>query len=153
MVAFFMYGTMFWTIFPYKQGVSFEYHLFGAVGGVACAILFHRWDPKPVRKTYSWEQEEKDYEEDPIIGDQWMIKPKSTDLSTTYTDITGLHSMETGPADTTSADTSNADTSNADTSNADTSNAETSNADTSNTAIKSSEEKPLAPGAVNQKLH
>jgi membrane associated rhomboid family serine protease len=148
MVAFFMYGTMFWTIFPYKQGVSFEYHLFGAVGGVACAILFHRWDPKPVRKTYSWEQEEKDYEEDPIIGDQWMIKPKSTDLSTTYTDITGLHSMETGPADTTSADTSNADTSNADTSNAD-----TSNADTSNTAIKSSEEKPLAPGAVNQKLH
>jgi membrane associated rhomboid family serine protease len=75
MVAFFMYGTMFWTIFPHEPGVSFEYHLFGAISGVACALAFSRRDPKPVRKTYDWEGEDDtiDDEEDPIIGDEWRI--------------------------------------------------------------------------------
>jgi len=76
MVAFFMYGAMFWTIFPREPGMSFEYHLFGALSGVVCAIAFSQWDPKPVRKTYSWENESADEnndEEDPIIGDQWKI--------------------------------------------------------------------------------
>lgn len=74
MVAFFMYGTMVWTIFPQAPGISFEYHFFGAVSGLTCAILFRRRDPKPVVKTYQWEQEEPAEEElDPIIGDEWML--------------------------------------------------------------------------------
>jgi len=86
MVAFFMYGTMFWTIFPREPGVSFEYHLFGAFSGVVCALAFRQWDPKPEKKAYSWEQEsieftEGEEEDDPIIGDQWKleIKPQSPD--------------------------------------------------------------------------
>jgi len=77
MVAFFMYGTMLWTVFPYDLDVSFEYHLFGAISGLLCAVLFSHWDPKPARKTYSWEYEtidgraEEIDEDDPIIGDQW----------------------------------------------------------------------------------
>lgn len=78
MVAFFMYGTMFWTIFPHEPGVSFEYHLFGAISGVVCALAFSHRDPKPVRKTYDWEGEDDtiDDEEDPIIGDEWKIDDK-----------------------------------------------------------------------------
>ncbi len=74
MIAFFMYGTMFWSIFPQAPDISFEYHLFGALSGVGCAIWSSQWDPKPVEKKYSWEIEtaENDIdEEDPVIGDQW----------------------------------------------------------------------------------
>lgn len=77
MVAFFMYGTMFWTIFPQAPGISFEYHLFGALSGAACALLFRRWDPRPVEKTYAWEGAASDddlEEDDPIIGDQWRLE-------------------------------------------------------------------------------
>ena len=82
MVAFFMYGTMFWTIFPREPGVSFESHLFGALSGAVCALFFRRWDPKPERRAYSWEHETTELmeeEDDPIIGDQWKmeIKPQA----------------------------------------------------------------------------
>ena len=73
-----MYGSMIWTIFPQEPGISFEYHFFGALSGVVCAILFRHLDPKSVVKTYDWEEEE-DYEEDPIIGDQWKTGSESTD--------------------------------------------------------------------------
>lgn len=69
MIAFFMYGTMILTIFPTEPDISYEAHFFGAVGGLVCALLFWRNDPKPVRKTYSWENE--DEEDDPVIQDLW----------------------------------------------------------------------------------
>lgn len=72
MVAFFMYGTMLWTIFPQGPGISFEYHLFGAISGAVFAVLFRHLDPKPVVAKYAWELESEDTDkEDPIIGDQW----------------------------------------------------------------------------------
>lgn len=74
MVAFFMYGTMLWTIFPYEPGVSFESHLFGALSGAVCAFIFRHSDPKPEKKTYTWEDETADSDwddEDSIIGDEW----------------------------------------------------------------------------------
>ena len=62
MVAFFMHGTMIWTIFPQGPGISFEYHLFGALSGALCAFAFRHWDPRPERKIYSWEgEDESDY--------------------------------------------------------------------------------------------
>ncbi|MFK8049491.1 MAG: rhomboid family intramembrane serine protease [Halioglobus sp.] len=78
MLAFFMYSGMLFTIFPGKSGVSFESHLFGAVAGVLCAVMFRHWDPKPERKRYSWqrtpeEQSANIEEDDPIIGDQWRL--------------------------------------------------------------------------------
>ncbi|MEH6823857.1 MAG: rhomboid family intramembrane serine protease [Motiliproteus sp.] len=73
MVAFFMYGGMLLSILPREPGVSYEYHLFGALGGVLCAIGFRHWDPKPPRKIYSWERQPDDAE-DPIIGDQWKVE-------------------------------------------------------------------------------
>lgn len=64
MVAFYMYGSMLMTIFPREQGISFEYHLFGGVAGVLCAIMFRHWDAKPVEKTYSWENEPDEDDDD-----------------------------------------------------------------------------------------
>ncbi|MGI9288247.1 MAG: rhomboid family intramembrane serine protease [Pseudomonadales bacterium] len=70
MVAFFMYGTMLLTIFPRDPEISFEYHFFGAAGGVLAALLFRHWDPLPQRKVYSWDYESEE-DEDPVIGDLW----------------------------------------------------------------------------------
>ncbi|WP_088329085.1 rhomboid family intramembrane serine protease [Lacimicrobium sp. SS2-24] len=75
MIGAFLYGSMIMTIFPREQGVSFEYHFFGAVAGTLAAFLFYRRDPKPVEKKYSWEQE--DDSEDSLIGDAWQANTDS----------------------------------------------------------------------------
>lgn len=72
MIAFFMYGGMSMTIFPREQGVSYEYHFFGALGGVLSALLWYKSDPKPVEKKYAWEGEKDFDENDPVIGEQWQ---------------------------------------------------------------------------------
>jgi membrane associated rhomboid family serine protease len=60
MVVFLLYGGMIWGIFPGRPGVSFEYHLAGAVSGVLLAILLRNVDPRPPERRYSWELEEED---------------------------------------------------------------------------------------------
>lgn len=75
MVAFFMYGGMTMSIFPRQEGISFEYHLFGALAGALSACLWYSLDPKPTVKAYSWEVEPKS--EDPVIGDQWRLDGQS----------------------------------------------------------------------------
>lgn len=71
MIAFFMYSGMLFTIFPSEPGISFEYHLFGALSGVGCAILFRNSDRRPVINKYNLHAQAE--EEDPVIGDQWRI--------------------------------------------------------------------------------
>ncbi|MDC8831189.1 rhomboid family intramembrane serine protease [Alteromonas gilva] len=75
MIAFLMYGGMIMTIFPRDPGISFEAHFFGAVGGVASALLFWRRDPKHADKRYAWQDEELNDTEDPVIGDLWKQAP------------------------------------------------------------------------------
>lgn len=70
MIAFFLYGGMVWGIFPAEAGVSWEYHLFGALAGVLTAILLRKLDAPPPEKRYAWEDEPAEAE-DPVIGDQW----------------------------------------------------------------------------------
>ena len=60
LLVFFLYGGMIWGIFPNASGISFESHFFGAVIGVASAILLKNHDPAPPEKQYSWEDEEED---------------------------------------------------------------------------------------------
>lgn len=73
MIAFFMYGGMLLTIFPREPNISFEYHAFGALGGIISAFLFRNLDARPARRRFSWELEPDD-EEDPLIGDAWKIE-------------------------------------------------------------------------------
>jgi membrane associated rhomboid family serine protease len=79
MTAFFLYGGMTMTIFPRDEGISFEYHLFGAIAGVLSAFLWHSLDPKPIRKTYDWENHAE--ADDPIIGDAWHMDQQYIDAT------------------------------------------------------------------------
>lgn len=70
MIAFFLYGGMVWGIFPAEPGVSWEYHLFGALAGIVAAVALRGLDAAPPAKRYAWEDEPPEAE-DPVIGDQW----------------------------------------------------------------------------------
>jgi membrane associated rhomboid family serine protease len=64
MIVFFLYGGMFWGIFPGDSGISFESHFFGAVIGLIMAFLLKNHDPAPPEKKYSWEYEEDNPEDE-----------------------------------------------------------------------------------------
>jgi len=55
------------TVLPREAGVSWEYHLCGAVAGIVAAILWRRADPLPPRPRYSWEDESAEPEPDPEL--------------------------------------------------------------------------------------
>ena len=57
MIVVFLYGGMVWGIFPSKDHISWEGHLFGAVNGLFWALFYK--DEGPQRKKYSWELEEE----------------------------------------------------------------------------------------------
>ncbi len=59
LIAFFFFGGMLMTVLPQELGVSWEYHLSGAVMGVLCGILWRRADPPPPARRYSWDDEDE----------------------------------------------------------------------------------------------
>jgi membrane associated rhomboid family serine protease len=75
LVVFFLYGGMLLSVLPREPNISFEYHLAGAVAGVLSAFLFHRLDPAPPRKRYSWEDEP-----DEPAGDEEYELPRPADV-------------------------------------------------------------------------
>lgn len=62
LIVFFLYGGMVWGLFPGDPAISYESHLFGALLGVALAVLLRKLDPELAPKRYSWEDEEDDPE-------------------------------------------------------------------------------------------
>ena len=44
LLTIFLYGSMVWGIFPLKQTISFESHLFGAIAGIVMAIYYKNYD-------------------------------------------------------------------------------------------------------------
>lgn len=57
-LVLFLYGSMMWGIFPLKQEISWEAHLFGAISGLLVAYNYRKEGPQ--RKEYEWENEEED---------------------------------------------------------------------------------------------
>ena len=62
MIVFLLYGSMIWGVFPADPAISFESHLSGAVLGVILAVFLKNYDPPPLPKTYSWEEQSDETE-------------------------------------------------------------------------------------------
>jgi membrane associated rhomboid family serine protease len=75
MIAFLLYGGMTMTIFPRQEGISFEYHFFGALAGVIAALIWRDSDPKPAEKRYEWEG--NDLYDECDVGEDWQVEESS----------------------------------------------------------------------------
>ncbi len=76
-IVIFLYGGMFWGIFPIKPDISWESHLWGAVSGILLSLYYKKYLIK--RNKFDWEDEEDDDENlDSDENDQNInIKPDS----------------------------------------------------------------------------
>ena len=63
LMVIFLYGSMIWFIFPFKEEISWEGHLSGFLVGLLFAIIYRKRGPKKVK--YNWESD--DYIEEPDI--------------------------------------------------------------------------------------
>lgn len=63
-IVVFLYGSMFWGIFPLKPEISWESHLWGSASGLMLAFYYRHQGP--VRPAASWENEpDEDDDETP----------------------------------------------------------------------------------------
>ena len=58
-LTLFFYGSIAYGIFPVKEEISWESHLFGSIIGIFTAYIFRK---KDVYKQYDWEDEEEDFD-------------------------------------------------------------------------------------------
>ena len=61
LIVTFLYGSLIWGVLPLSRGISWEYHLFGALTGIYAAVVFRKSDPV---KKYDWEDEEDEIAEE-----------------------------------------------------------------------------------------
>lgn len=70
----FLYGSLFWGIFPVKESISWEGHLWGGVAGFVLAWFYK--DDGPQRKKFDWEEEDDDEYED--ADSPWLQNRSNT---------------------------------------------------------------------------
>ncbi len=77
LIAFFFFGGMLMTVLPQELGVSWEYHLSGALMGVLCGVIWRRADPAPPARRYSWDDEA---EAEALAVDEEIDLPRPSDV-------------------------------------------------------------------------
>ena len=63
LIVAFLYGSMFWGIFPILPEISWESHLWGAVSGLALSVFYRKQGPQ--RQKMEWEDEPDDETDEP----------------------------------------------------------------------------------------
>jgi membrane associated rhomboid family serine protease len=74
LIGFLLFGGMLASVLPVEMGISWEYHLSGALAGIACGIVWRRADPEPPRRRYSWEDEAE------VLPDDTLEPPAPADV-------------------------------------------------------------------------
>ena len=78
-IVVFLYGSMFWGIFPIKPEISWESHLWGAVSGLLLAFYYR--SQGPARPLASWENEPDDEEPDDKLQDELTEETETLDAN------------------------------------------------------------------------
>ncbi|MBA4409478.1 MAG: rhomboid family intramembrane serine protease [Odoribacter sp.] len=67
-IVVFLYGSMFWGIFPIKPEISWESHLWGSASGLLLAFYYRHQGP--VRPVASWENEPEEEDEEEEFNEE-----------------------------------------------------------------------------------
>lgn len=57
LLVVFLYGSLFWGLFPIEERVSYEGHISGAITGSLLSVFFRKRGPEPT--VWIWEEEEE----------------------------------------------------------------------------------------------
>ena len=71
LLVVFLYGSLIWGIFPVKEGISWEGHLFGGMAGLLVAWAFRKEVPRG--KVYKWVDDVDQLEE--LYGERYWDRP------------------------------------------------------------------------------
>lgn len=63
LLVIFLYGSMFWGLFPMQEDISWEAHVASALAGLIAAIYYRK--ELPQRKKYDWELIDDDDDDSP----------------------------------------------------------------------------------------
>ncbi|MGE5395531.1 MAG: rhomboid family intramembrane serine protease [Candidatus Saccharibacteria bacterium] len=70
-IVIFLYGSMFWGMFPWKPDISWESHLWGALSGLILSLYYRHQGP--ARHKASWEDEPEDDGEEEEAAEEMDI--------------------------------------------------------------------------------
>lgn len=81
LLVVFIYGGIVWGVFPLKQEVSWEGHLFGSIAGILVAFNYRKEGPQ--RRIHQWpEEKEEESTEIPYWQESEQIDPLTQQKST-----------------------------------------------------------------------
>lgn len=73
----FMYGSLFWGVFPVKEHISWESHFWGGIVGFVIAWYYRKEGPQRIK--FDWENEDEEEEENPKFEWEHLKHKKSSD--------------------------------------------------------------------------
>ena len=75
LIVAFLYGSMFWGIFPILPEISWESHLWGAVSGLILSYFYRKQGPQRQKRDWEDEPDEEDLEDQ-----EFECEENSTDI-------------------------------------------------------------------------
>jgi len=79
MLVFFLHGSMVLGVLPQAPGVSWEYHLAGAVTGGLCGAWWRFEDPMPEPRIFEYDDMPGEGDHDHELGELWQDDPENDD--------------------------------------------------------------------------
>ena len=79
MLVFFLHGSMVLGVLPQAPGVSWEYHLAGAVVGGLCGAWWRFEDPMPEPRIFEYDDMPGEGDHDHELGELWQEDPENDD--------------------------------------------------------------------------
>lgn len=82
LLVVFLYGSLFWGLFPIEERISHEGHISGAVVGLLLSVLYRKKGPSPT--VWHWDEEDDDLPEVEVVDAEW-IQPEESQIQIHYT--------------------------------------------------------------------